>query len=98
MNGHMTMLGKIYRNIVFVERINFISNLIKYDAMQKSTKTLRIRRLSDQLDHQDYLLTSPAERLAAMWQLAVDTWTFQGERIAEPRLPRHIVNIQRSKR
>jgi len=41
---------------------------------------------------------SPAQRLDMMWQLTVDTWAFTGERIAESRLPRHIVHIYRRER
>ena len=36
---------------------------------------------------------TPAQRLAMMWQLTIDAWSFKGEPIAESRLPRHVVRI-----
>ena len=42
--------------------------------------------------------TTPAERLAMMWQLGLDAWAFMGDPVAEPRLPRHIVRVVRGRR
>jgi hypothetical protein len=38
---------------------------------------------------------SAAERLAMMWQLTLDAWSFTGEPGAESRLPRSVVRIHR---
>jgi len=38
---------------------------------------------------------TPAQRLAMMWQLTIDAWSFKGEPIAESRLPRHVVRVYR---
>jgi hypothetical protein len=38
---------------------------------------------------------TPTQRVDMMWQLTIDAWSFTGERIAESRLPRHIVRIHR---
>lgn len=40
----------------------------------------------------------PAERLAMMWQLALDAWSFTGEPVAESRLPRSVVHVHRRER
>ena len=58
---------------------------------------IRVRNLrdQDQADQDDFSRTTPAERLQMMWQLTVDAWAFKGERVAEPRLPRHIVRVLR---
>lgn len=42
--------------------------------------------------------TTPAERLAMMWQLSLDVWSFKEEPIAELRLPRHVVRLIRGGR
>ena len=41
---------------------------------------------------------APAERLAMMWQLALDAWAFAGDRGAQSRLPRHVVRVHRAGR
>lgn len=41
---------------------------------------------------------SPADRVAMMWQLTLDAWAFTGDRVAESRLPRHIVSVHRPSR
>lgn len=41
---------------------------------------------------------TPTQRVDMMWQLTIDAWSFTGERIAESRLPRHIVRIYRRAR
>ena len=58
---------------------------------------VRVSNLYDQdrSDHDDFSRTTPAERLQMMWQLTVDAWAFKGERVAELRLPRHIVRVLR---
>ena len=58
---------------------------------------IRVSNLHDQdrSDQDDFFRTTPAERLQMMWQLTVDAWAFKGERVAELRLPRHIVRVLR---
>ena len=58
---------------------------------------IRVSNLYDQdrSDQDDFSRTTPAERLQMMWQLTVDAWAFKGERVAELRLPRHIVRVLR---
>lgn len=66
--------------------------------MQIDTKTARVKKLQDADAHDDLRATTPAQRLAMMWQLTVDAWAFKGESIAELRLPRHIVRVLRRDR
>jgi hypothetical protein len=42
--------------------------------------------------------TSPARRVAMMWQLAVDAWSFKGEPAGESRLQRDVVRVFRGGR
>jgi len=65
--------------------------------MALKASEIRVRNLSDQdrSDQDDFSRTTPAERLQMMWQLTVDAWAFKGERVAELRLPRHIVRVLR---
>jgi hypothetical protein len=59
---------------------------------------IRISRLSDQDNDRDLENTTPEERIAMMWQLALDAWAFMGEPVIEPRLPRHVVRVVRGER
>ena len=62
--------------------------------MQVEAKSARVGRLGE--PETDVLKsTTPAQRLAMMWQLTVDAWALKGEPIAELRLPRHIVRVLR---
>jgi hypothetical protein len=63
--------------------------------MANHTRSIRIQKLSEQGKESDLRETTPAERLAMMWQLALDAWAFKGEPLAESRLPRHIVRVLR---
>lgn len=65
--------------------------------MAVKASEIRVRNLHDQdrSDQEDFSRTTPAERLQMMWQLTVDAWAFKGERVAEFRLPRHIVRVLR---
>lgn len=64
-------------------------------VMPTETTNVRVSTLREQNQTEDLLKTTPAERLQMMWQLTLDAWAFKGEPIAELRLPRHIVRIQR---
>jgi len=61
--------------------------------MKVSERNIRITSLKEETD--DLKNTTPAERWAVMWQLALDAWAFKGEPIAESRLQRNIVHIYR---
>lgn len=51
--------------------------------MRSETKTVRVRKLDERDDYNDLKLTTPAQRLAMMWQLTLDAWAFKGEPIAD---------------
>lgn len=57
--------------------------------------TLRIVRLAEQGNEADLAGLTAAERIAMMWQLALDAWAFMGEPVVESRLPRHVVRVIR---
>jgi hypothetical protein len=63
--------------------------------MQGDSKEIGITKLSEQGEETDLDSTTPAERLARMWQLGLNARAFKGEPIVESRLPRHIVSVQR---
>ena len=59
------------------------------------TKEIRIKHISQQ-DSDLLLETHTAEeRVGMMWQLALDTWAFMGEPIADTPLRRDIVTVHR---
>jgi hypothetical protein len=49
-------------------------------------------------EHDYWRALAPADRLAMMWQLALDAWSFTGQPGAESRLPRSVVRIHRRER
>jgi len=51
--------------------------------------------LSEQGSVSDLHDTTAAERIGIRWQLALDTWAFKGEPVAESRPPRHTVRVER---
>jgi hypothetical protein len=55
----------------------------------------KIRKTSLKEEADDLKNTTPAERRAMMWQLALDACAFKGEPVAEPRLQRHIIRVYR---
>jgi hypothetical protein len=65
--------------------------------MDSIEKAISKKRLQDQ--GQDDLLSNSSadERVAMMWQLTVDAWTFMGVPI-EPGFPRHVVRVVRRER
>ncbi|MDQ3713080.1 MAG: hypothetical protein M3388_12795 [Acidobacteriota bacterium] len=58
---------------------------------------MQVRKTSFKKETDDLKNTTPAERWAMMWQLALDAWAFKGETVAEPRLQRNIVRVFRRK-
>jgi hypothetical protein len=63
--------------------------------MQKQIVIVKTQKLSEQGKEVDLKSTTPTQRLAMMWQLALDAWAFKGNTLAESRLSRHIVSVQR---
>ena len=69
--------------------------------MTNSAETMRRRQvarlttLAKAHDRDDLALTTAAERFDMMWQVTLDAWTFLGEPVVEPRLPRHVERIVR---
>jgi hypothetical protein len=61
--------------------------------MEVLERNVKVRKTLLKQDPQDLQKTTPQERWAMMWQLALDAWAFKGEPIAEPRLQRHIVRV-----
>jgi len=65
--------------------------------MKVSERNIQVRKTSLKEETDDLKNTTPAERWAMMWQLALDAWAFKGEPIAESRLQRNIVRVLRRK-
>jgi hypothetical protein len=63
--------------------------------MKVLERNIQIRKTSLKEETDDLKNTTPEERWAMMWQLALDAWAFKGEPIAEPRLQRNIVRVFR---
>lgn len=60
-------------------------------------RQIRVLPLSEQDKDSDLKQTTPAERWAMMWQLAIDVWAFKGEPIVKSRFPRHTARVLRRK-
>ena len=66
--------------------------------MPVKNREIRVVKLTDREDTADLkTTTTPEQRWAMMWQLALDAWAFKGEPIAEPGLHRHTVRVFRRK-
>ncbi len=63
--------------------------------MTDNRSIVRISRLQDQGTEDDLKGTTAEERLKMMWPLAVDAWTFKGERVDESSFRRDVVRIIR---
>jgi len=64
----------------------------------REERRVRVLSLADEGARSDVAELTPGERMALMWQLAVDAWTFKGEpEHAESRLQRHVVRVRRGK-
>ena len=66
--------------------------------MSDESRKIRVSKLDEQGREHDLEGTTPSERIGMMWQLALDAWAFKGEPVAEQRLPRHVVHIERGTR
>ncbi len=56
-------------------------------------RNIQVRKTSLKEETDDLKNTTPQERWAMMWQLALDAWAFKGEPLAESRLQRHIIRV-----
>jgi hypothetical protein len=63
--------------------------------MKVSERNIQVRKTSLKKENDDLKNTTPQERWAMMWQLALDAWAFKGEPVAESRLQRHIIRVYR---
>lgn len=68
--------------------------------MDRSRYKVWISRASDAVRELEQApQTTPAQRLAMVWRLTLDSWTFAGKITdAEPRLQRHVVRVLRGQR
>ncbi len=65
--------------------------------MKVLEKNIQVRKTSLKEETDDFKNTTPAERWAMMWQLALDAWAFKGEPVAEHEFQRNIVRVYRRK-
>jgi hypothetical protein len=66
--------------------------------MRLKNREIRAVKLSEQENIPNLKdTTTPEERWAMAWRLALDVWAFKGEPVAEPGLHRHIVRVFRRK-
>ena len=63
--------------------------------MSIQRKIIRVQRLDEQGKDDELLEFTPEERIQMVWQITMDTWAFTGEKVAQSRLPRHIVRVLR---
>ena len=61
--------------------------------MKISERNIQVRKTSLKEATDDLKNTTPEQRWAMMWQLALDAWAFKGEPIAESKLQRNIVRV-----
>jgi len=66
---------------------------IRFHHMVRRSVTVRVRNLHDSEDDSDLAIMTPAERIALVWQLTVDSWAFLGEPIGESRLSRDVGRV-----
>ena len=80
---------------------NFLSQAF-YHRIALSSKAgtmkqrkVRVSTLQQQGKEQDLRTATPAQRLAMVWPLTLQDWSFTGKPLAQSRLSRHTVNIRR---
>jgi len=57
-------------------------------------RLVRLKEADRSFDYEFWQSLPAEERYAAMWQLVIDIRIFRGEHEAEPRLLRHVQNIE----
>lgn len=60
-----------------------------------SSRVVTIERKPLKADSLPPTAATPAERLSMVWPLTIEAWAMQGEDIAQSRLPRHVVHLER---
>lgn len=63
-----------------------------------SSRVVTIERKSLKADSTPPIAATPAGRLLMVWPLTIEAWAMQGEDIAQSRLPRHVVHLERRRR
>jgi hypothetical protein len=63
--------------------------------MDEPKRRVSIVRIQDQRSAGELEDRTPAERIGMVWPLTLDACAFQGEKLAEARLPRHAVRLLR---
>ena len=61
-------------------------------------RLVRLKEAERSFDYEFWQGVSAEERFAAMWQLVIDIRILRGENEPEPRLLRHVQNIERRRR
>lgn len=61
-------------------------------------RVVTIERKSLKEDSSPPSAATPAERMLMVWPLTIEAWAMQGEDIAQSRLPRHVVHVERRSR
>jgi hypothetical protein len=60
--------------------------------------TVRKSTLAEQGTERDLDALTPGQRMGMIHQLTIDAWAMKGEDIAEQRLQRHVVRVERRQR
>ncbi len=63
--------------------------------MASAARIVTIDRLSLKCDSLPPTPASAAERLMMVWPLTIEAWAMQGVEIAQSRLSRHVVHVER---
>jgi hypothetical protein len=61
----------------------------------QSSRTVTVERKSLNEESSPPTAATAAERLMMVWPLTIEAWAMQGEDIAQSRLPRHVVHVER---
>lgn len=64
----------------------------------QTSRAIRVSTLAEQGNENDLAGTTVDERMAMMWQLAVDAWAMMGVEVNESEFPRHVGRVVRRKR
>jgi hypothetical protein len=65
--------------------------------MDRSDYPVRVTRLEDQGMDDEYAAMTPEERVAMVWTLTMQAWTFKEGRLDEQRLRRDVVRVIRNR-
>ena len=66
--------------------------------MERRDYPIRIQKLTEQGNEPDLRATTAAQRIAMMWQLALNAWAFKGAPDVNPDFRRHAVRLLRRER